>query len=323
MNLIVLRRKTPENFLVLSSLLRRLHESEHDYSHYEDQHDRIKIGLNGELRIDQFWQELTHPHQHFLFHNYTFYNHSGFSHQIDTLFLCPNFILIAEIKNIHGRIDLLENHHQFTRTRQDGTIDGFYNPHDQLYRHQRHLQQLLLKYNYTIPIESIIILASTKTIIGEYESNIPIIHASGLQAQVDKLYKKYESIAINVEQIQKLATLLLQLHQPKQHQIKFNKEKLIKGVLCSQCLCKKPMNYYYGSWLCTYCGWKDQKIFLDTLQDYRLLFGPKVTNQQLKDFCFIDCDQKTRHLLRRWKIPSEGSNKGRYYLIPEDILNYE
>ena len=321
--MILLDRKVPENFLVLSAILRRLHPSEQDYSLFEEQYTRINYGLRGETRVDQTWQELIHPCQHYLFHNYTFHNTSGFSHQIDTLFLCPYFILIVEIKNIHGRIDLQEHHHQFTRTRQDGTVDGFYNPQDQLHRHQRHLLQLLVKYNFKIPIESAIVLASTHTIIGNFDSDIPLIHASGLQAHIDQLYKKYESTSLNIEQLQKLAKLLLQTHQPKPHQINFNRGKLIKGTLCSQCLCKKPMTYYYGSWHCTDCGWKDQKIFLETLHDYRLLFGHKITNQQLKDFCLIDCNQRTRHLLRRWKLPSEGVNKGRFYLIPEDILDYE
>ncbi|MEO4054136.1 nuclease-related domain-containing protein [Solibacillus sp. CAU 1738] len=321
--MIILQRKVPENFLVLSSLLRRLHKSKHNYPLYDEQHARIKHGLIGELRIDQTWQELTHPCKHYLFHNYTFLNNSGFSHQIDTLFLCPFFILIAEIKNIHGRIDLQKHHHQFTRTRPDGTIDGFFSPHDQLQRHHRNLQQLLTMHDFSIPIESIIVLASTKTIIGEFQSDIPIIHASGLQAHVDKLYKKHNTAVLEVQEVQQLVGLLLQLHQSKPYQIKFKHEQVIKGVLCSQCFCKKPMNYYHGTWHCTYCGWKDKRIFLETLQDYRLLFGPKITNEQLRDFCFLECNQQAKHLFRRWKLPSEGANKGRSYIIPDDILDYE
>lgn len=63
-------------------------------------------GFEGENRIDRVWSEIMVPFKPYLFHNYETENEVNYSQQIDTKFLCQTFILLVEIKNIGGQIDL-------------------------------------------------------------------------------------------------------------------------------------------------------------------------------------------------------------------------
>ncbi len=84
----------------------------------------MSAGFQGELRVDRLWQEmnLTFPHQ--IFYDYCFINNSGFTHQIDTLFVTPHFLCLIEIKNILGKLDFDDVKRQCIRTTSDGKIDS-------------------------------------------------------------------------------------------------------------------------------------------------------------------------------------------------------
>ncbi|WP_391367865.1 nuclease-related domain-containing protein [Lysinibacillus sp. KU-BSD001] len=68
-----------------------------------------------------------------LFHAYSFCL-NGFSYQVDTVFVCKQFMLILEIKNMVGEIHFDEEKHQFIRIKQDGKVEGFRNPINQVKR---------------------------------------------------------------------------------------------------------------------------------------------------------------------------------------------
>ncbi len=61
---------------------------------------RQRKGYQGELKVDNEWNELSIPIEYYLLFNYETVNEIGNSHQMDTIMLSPNFIFIVEIKNI-------------------------------------------------------------------------------------------------------------------------------------------------------------------------------------------------------------------------------
>ncbi|QCR31364.1 nuclease-related domain-containing protein [Lysinibacillus sp. SGAir0095] len=97
----ILKRQKSSKLINLEALLRRLPENEQaDYSFYMEQYIVQRKGYDGELWVDQLWNELTIPCRYNLFHSYETINSAGYSHQIDTLLLTPHFIWLIEIKNI-------------------------------------------------------------------------------------------------------------------------------------------------------------------------------------------------------------------------------
>ncbi|MEC1179223.1 nuclease-related domain-containing protein [Metasolibacillus meyeri] len=160
--------------------------------------------------------------RYFLLHNF-----QTSSHQIDTIFLCEKFLLIVEIKNIAGRIDFNETCHQFTRTLEDGSMQGFRNPLDQVRRHQRMLQQL----TPTLPVIYVIVLAHPKTIIGHLPQSEPIIHSSGLEFYIRKLLSTYKPQCTS-EELHNLLDKLIQMQVRTKPQ--FN---LIQHCFCIESKC--------------------------------------------------------------------------------------
>ena len=61
---------------------------------------RIQAGFAGEKYIDRQWRQMRVTDEYYLMHDYFIRLPNESTHQIDTLFLCRNFILIIEIKNI-------------------------------------------------------------------------------------------------------------------------------------------------------------------------------------------------------------------------------
>ncbi len=205
MCLIVLPREKPTKLDVLEAIVRRLPNTHTNYDYYNDLYIRTKSGYEGEQKVDKEWDELKIHKSYYLLHNLEFQNH-----QIDTLYICPHFILILEIINISGRLDFEQTKHQFLRTRNDGVVEGFYNPIDQVLRHVRYIQS----FNFKLPIEYAIVISNSSTIIGNKPANIPIYHASGLHHHIKLLTEKY-SYNYSTKKLNEIVDTILHYHSPK------------------------------------------------------------------------------------------------------------
>lgn len=95
-------RSMPDKLSVLEALLRRLPPRDFQYEYFQDMYKRMKIGYEGELRVEREWKEIDIPGKYYLIHDFEAENEQGHSHQIDAIFLCQQFMLLVEIKNISG-----------------------------------------------------------------------------------------------------------------------------------------------------------------------------------------------------------------------------
>ena len=177
--------------------------AKHDplYENIQKHAKNITAGYHGELRVDREWEDIRLDKAHLLLHDFEGYNNQGFSHQIDTIFICPYFILVVEIKNIAGRIDLDEDKHQLIRTKKDGQQESFSNPIDQVERHVSFVQQLVRQRQITIPIIPAIISANPHAIIGKTPPQFLIFNVSGLRKKLQQLFEKYPTKMISTEQL--------------------------------------------------------------------------------------------------------------------------
>ncbi|WP_107840853.1 nuclease-related domain-containing protein [Metasolibacillus meyeri] len=298
--MVILPRERPIKEYLLQAAIRR------GFPELKDELIRIQQGVAGERYVDRSWSDMQLEEMYFLLHDF-----STATHQMDTLFLCEKFILIVEIKNIAGRIDFDEKCHQFTRTFENGTPQGFRNPLDQVRRHQRFLRQLFP----TLPVVYVIVLAHPKTIIGQMPQNEPIIHCSGLEFYIRKLLAMYKP-QLTIKQLQQLKNELLQMHTTPNPKLNIDKAKICVGVLCKQCDDKTQMLFQYGGFICPKCQTKDNGTMLQqALEDYSLLINEWITNIEFRKFMGVNSIYAASRLLKKLNYSHKGDKKGRKYLI--------
>ncbi|MCT6923369.1 nuclease-related domain-containing protein [Metasolibacillus sp.] len=298
--MVILPRERPIKEYLLQAAIRR------GFPEMKDELVRIQQGLAGEQYVDRSWQDMQLDEEFYLLHDF-----STDTHQIDTLFVCEKFILIVEIKNIAGRIDFDERCHQFTRTLENGNVQGFRNPLDQVRRHQRFLRQLFPD----LPVIYVIVLAHPKTIIGQIPQNEPIIHCSGLEFYIRKLLTMHKA-RLSTEQLQRLQNELLQMHTISNPKLNIDKDKVRTGVLCKQCDYTTQMLFQYGRFICPKCQIKDDGTMLQrAIEDYSLLINEWITNIQFRKFMRVNSIYAANRLLKKLNLSHKGDKKGRKYFI--------
>lgn len=120
--------------------------------HYRD-------GRKSAIGGDQIWEEITVPNNALLIHSFETRNEVGKSHQIDTLFVCPHFIFILEIKNISGSIWYEKNKHQLLRRKGNGEVESFQSPLDQVQRHADLIERIVGRLGYPLPVHKAVVIA--------------------------------------------------------------------------------------------------------------------------------------------------------------------
>ncbi|MFJ5790535.1 nuclease-related domain-containing protein [Lysinibacillus sp. NPDC093197] len=318
MNFVI--RKKPLKLLWLEALLKRLRERDPEASYFIEQFRRLDAGFAGEQRVDKEWYEIICPNTFFVLHNIVLANAAKHTHQLDTLFICNHFMLVVEIKNISGKLDFDGITYQCTRTKPDGTVEGFPNAITQI---QRHIQFIkIISKNYYLPIEGAVIFSNPSAIIENHPNTVPIFHVSGLQSHIQSLYKKHPKPILTDEQLTRFVQLIRAQHQPQELLTRIDSSRFRHGVLCPKCKYKNQMFYYRGIWKCSVCQHTSKEIFAEALQDYQLLVNRTITNSQLRKFFGIESSDAANRLLRKFNFPSIGTTKNRVYHLPENLTEY-
>ncbi|MFB7158402.1 nuclease-related domain-containing protein [Lysinibacillus sp. NPDC056232] len=315
------KREVSSKQLVLEMIERRLSKSHAKYDYFQEMLGRTKAGIVGEQRVDREWREIYLEHAYYLLHDVQLNTGAGSIHQIDTLFMSRNFVLIVEIKNIVGRIEYMEDHHQFIRITSDGRVDGFRNPFDQVKRHARFLRLIFQKAGDHIPIVYMIVSANPNMIMTSSLSAQPIIHVSGLAEKIEQLFLRYSQVCLSEKGLEHIADRFLKKHEPTQWIPDIEWDELRKGALCSQCEYQHTVQYFFGKWRCSNCQRTDNKSMLVALQDYQLMMGNNISNAQFRNFFDIDSERVAHYLLKKLKFEVIGENKNRKYIIPAKLLD--
>lgn len=318
--MLMIERKIPHKQLILETIVRRMHTTDQDYRYYQELLGRIRAEFSGEQRVDREWKEIDIPCRYYLFHDLELNNDVGSTHQMDTLFICPYFVFVIEVKNIVGRIDFSKENHQFTRTTSDGRVDGFKNPFDQVQRHTRFLRKIFHEKGIQIPIVHAVISANPNMIMTHSLVTQPIFHVSGLVHKLEQLFYQYQEVLLDEKQLKQLARKLAKMHTPRRWQLDIEWAKLRKGVLCPNCAYQTVMHYEYGQWFCGKCKGSDNKALFVAMHDYRIMEGDLISNRQFRDFFGIISAKTVYNTLKLLDFEKTGGNKNRRYVIPEDVL---
>ncbi|MFJ7916366.1 MULTISPECIES: nuclease-related domain-containing protein [unclassified Lysinibacillus] len=313
--MILLERHESEQHKILEALIRRLPSTHTECMNYFERLRRIHAGFAGEQRVDAEWLEIMLPQPHYFLHDLQILNQYGTTHQIDTVLLCPQFILILEIKNVTGFLDFDESFHQFTRTTTEGDVEGMTNPIHQSRRHMEWMMGMLQQSRLEIPVQYAVVLATKNAILSKRLRGQPIFHVSGLRYHVREWLQLHKETVVNEEKLFQFASKLLSMHRPIKREIALPVQDLVKGVLCDSCLNGQTMNYRYPKWYCHRCGAVDQEAIFRTLEEYRLLVGETLTNRSFCEFFAIDSPNTAYKLLQKLPLKAEGTKSNRKYLI--------
>ncbi|MBG9452987.1 hypothetical protein ABE61_02540 [Lysinibacillus sphaericus] len=313
--MILLERQESEQHKILEALIRRLPSTHTEYKNYFEWLRRIHAGFAGEQRVDAEWLEIILPQPHYFLHDLQILNHFGTTHQIDTVLLCPHFILILEIKNVTGFLDFEESFNQFTRTTVEGDVEGMTNPIHQSRRHMEWIMGMLQQSRIEIPVHYAVVLATKNAILSKSLRGQPIFHVQGLRYHVREWLQQHKETVVEEEKLFQFASKLLSKHRPIKREIVLPVRDIVKGVLCERCVNGQPMNYRYPNWYCQRCGEINNEAIFRTLEDYRLLVGETLTNKSFCEFFAIDSPNTAYKLLQKLPLKAEGTKRNRKYLI--------
>lgn len=307
-------RSTPANLAYYEVLLRRAICDERSMRELQTKYYSLRSGYAGERRVDNEWREVNVSG--IVLHDFTCRNEFGNSHQMDTLFICKHFVLVVEVKNISGRIDFDDQRRQFLRTREDGKVESFMNPVDQVKRHRELLMNESLNWPEYVPIEAAVVIANPSTVIGRLSSEVPVFNVSGLRTKVQELVQKHANITVNPRTVKSYLEAMyepLVVGRPNLNYL------IRKGVLCLKCA--EAMQHGLKGFMCMKCGLydRDGAALRQAMYDYRILYGGEISNRAFREFVGVTNTWTANKMLKRLFKERKGKNKGSVYIIPEKI----
>ncbi|MGE7665133.1 nuclease-related domain-containing protein [Ureibacillus composti] len=315
--MITVERQVPSKIYVLDAIKRRANGNIETIEMIENLLRLAEIGYEGELKVDRLWSEISVPDNSILIHSYETKNDFGNSHQIDTLFVCPNYIVILEIKNLTGYIWYEKEKNQFLRRKKNGEVESFQSPIEQVIRHADFIERTVERLGLTVPIYKMVLIAEPSTVIGPVPTDPSIIHAVGLPSKIKELNIQYERRkALPKVHYELLSNHILDRLNPTIYKPRFEIPPLRKGALC---LCGNNMKFDYGKFICS-CGIKSRDPLYQGLHDYRFLYSEWITNSEFRSFFNIKNQALVSKVLARLNFQYKGSTKSRKYKIPKDIL---
>lgn len=297
---------------IVDEVVQRMDEGHVDYNYFLSTLQRIQAGFAGEVRLDRELADIQMPCEFVVVNDWEIP-----FHQMDSIFICPYFALVIEVKNISGRIELDDELHQFTRIRSDGVVDPFQNPTDQVRRHQRKVMQLFQQWGIHLPVECVVVFTHAQTNLVRIESEVRVFHVTGLQYKLQQLLAEHQVRLVCESTMRELGERLISIHEPRMWRPKIDVNVLKKGALCKKCCV--VLIYRYGSWHCSVCGERNDTAHINGMRAYRIFWNEMISNEEFRAFFGINCSKTAYRLLKKMGLEYVGTYKDRKYVIPADL----
>lgn len=295
--------------LQTASLVRRLPMSHADFPYWQDQLSLTIAGNYGETMVQKFLQEVSVSYA--LLQNLYTVGSANSSHEMDCIFICPHFVLVLEVKNITGTIDIDMDTGQLIRTKSDGTIERFVNPVLQVNRHLKFLNAILPH----VTVMKGVVFSNKQAYLRNIPKHEPIFHLQRLVPFIEELVERFKDAQLDVA---KIYHHLDSLRIPNLLEIRFTSTDFIRGVFCPACTGRVIMHFQHGTFVCPRCKLRNKDAFFIALAEYRLLCGETITNQAFREWCGVKDRYSSNRLLKQFQ--KIGQYKGTVYEIPEQIL---
>lgn len=280
-------------------------------------------GYYGELNVGYYLTFLPED-EYYIFHGLRLKDKKSF--QMNLLLVSAKFALIIEVKNISGKLIFKKGSDLMTRE-LNNLEEGMDNPIQQVKRHHHQFNNWLKCHQFKgIPVERLVVISKTSTIIETPPDNIQIfqklIYAESLIDKIKELETKYTKPRITKKVLTQLSDTLLKEHEiliPDVLQ-KYNlsQSDIKPGVQCTNCN-SFNMKYISACWRCDVCHFTSKTAHLSAIKDFFLILNESITRKQLAEFLKI-APTKARYMLLLLNLPSTGQKRGTKYYLPKNCI---
>lgn len=321
--MIIKPRFIPLIILILEALVRRLRKNHPKWQLISDELAGRWAGYRGEQSIDFYLHSLPEKEYH-IFHDLNLPD-GEYNCQIDTFLTNTKSGIIIDVKNNKGKILIDTDSEQLIQT-VNGEEYTYPYPIFQVERHQSVLNRVLTEHNLPpLPIEYLVVFSNPNAILSFVGRNglkvMQRICKSPSILHKMQLFENFHNQEIfDPKDLRKFDKLLLKLNtvptKPILKRFDILHGDLLPGVHCPICL-HLPMQRKNQNWYCSFCNTFVPNAHLYTIQDYFLLYGPSITNQQFREFAQISSPDVARRLLHSANLKYVGDNKARVYFPTE------
>ncbi|WP_100488327.1 nuclease-related domain-containing protein [Sporolactobacillus pectinivorans] len=317
--MILKKLKIPYHVLQLESVVPRLrHGPTHEK--LSEKLRRYQSGFNGEKSVCYPLSFLPQDDYH-LIHDLRLCD--GTHHfQMDWLIIHTNFITLLEIKNLAGMITLDTRLNQMKRE-LNGKTELFNDPLVQAENLKDLLNIWIRQHNLcSIPIYEFVVFSSPHAYVQTTSHDDPalrkIVKPANLKRTITALPQVDSRHSLTKEKLLTLGHDMVSSHQTRKPNL-FQSENLsvddiMPGVRCPNCG-RLQMKKVEASWFCSSCKTLSKHAGITALRDYYLINGPKITNQQCRNFLLMDSASSAKHLLQSLNLKYKGDNRGRVYFL--------
>lgn len=318
--MLIKRLEKPLTIKKLEALLRRIDKNHTKRPQIEQDLAKRMAGYKGELSMEYHLSFLD-ERRYYIFHALRLQSSTKYFFQMDVLILTSNFFLIIEIKNIIGQVTFENHFAQFIRT-LNGIEEGFYNPLDQVKKQKLRLDSFIESQKMKRPpIKSLVCFTNPQTVIrsdSRVKASQYVMHAHNLFSKLEQLNQQFDSSIFTGKELLKISRKLLKQHSEEDVNIleryDINRNEIKRGVQCRGCS-NISMKRHSGSWFCEICNLKSKDAHINTLEDYRLLFGPNITHKELKEFLGLATNSTTSKMISSLGLTHCGSRYRRIYKL--------
>lgn len=301
------------NYLSHAALIKRIDPMNPKFQQIQNNFMRAKSGVWGEESIDYYLSNYHHPYPHLILQDVHLFANSYF--QIDNLFITQFFILVIEVKNIKGNIELTQKPFDLIRTNELGEKMSLDSPEEQLEKNVLWLNDWLRNKGWTIPVKGIIVFTNMESHITVNESTCSVIKGKHLPTWIRKMEHTKEYLT--VDQMNELAEEINTNHTDYKHKsilerYQLTKEEIKIGVQCPECF-EFGMKKHRRHWSCSN-NHQSVDAHLKTLDDYFYIFGMSITNKECRRFLQIENVHVSKRLLTSMDLHISGKTKRREYV---------
>jgi hypothetical protein len=318
-------RQIPLNILMLHALLRRINLTPEEEKQIKDDQRKYESGYKGEVSIE-YWLEFLPEKETYILHDLRLLDEKGLAFQMDTVILTNSFILVIDVKNHSGMLTIDPILHQMKQKYKDYNEAVYDDPVQQAKMHEHQLAEWLASHNFPkIPIVSLVLFSHPSAYITfttknfDYEQKV--IHPPTLIERFHSYRKSYTQLLYTDKDCRKLSRALIKGYVPHKWDLlstyDIDTSRIIFGPHCP--ICKViPISKHRGTFDCKECDFKGSNsfdIYIQSLYDFALLRGRKITNRECCHFLRISPSTAQR-LLNKICLTKTGKYRDCVYLLP-------
>lgn len=312
-SVIIKKRSLQMNYLSHSALIKRIDPLNPKFQQIHNNFMRAKSGVWGEESIDYYLSNYHHPYPHLILQDVHLFSNSYF--QIDNLFITQFFILVIEVKNIKGDIELTQKPFDLIRTNELGEQMSLDSPEEQLEKNMIWLNDWLGNKGWTIPVKGIIVFTNMDSKIKVNETTYSVVKGKHLPTWIRKM--EHTNEYLTVDQMNELAEEINTNHKNYKHKsilerYQLTKDEIITGVQCPECF-EFGMKKHRRHWSCSN-NHRSVDAHIKTLDDYFYIFGMSITNKECRRFLQIENVHVSKRLLTSMDLHISGKTKRREYV---------